>query len=177
MEGLDRGERPAAFLRVWNGLGFLERFLARADRLGEPVLIEFGRLRLPPARRDVFGGDGDGLEARFRDGERRGRRAQGLETDLLQGVGEEPALELNSVFGAAFAGLEFVQGGFGAVDKDFVVEDRGVEGRDEFEEIGLAFDEVGEEIGIVRGQGAELVEERLLGLQLLAERKTRVAVS
>jgi hypothetical protein len=68
------------------------------DRLGKPVLIEFGRLRLPPARRDVFGGDGDGVEAGFRDCERRGGRAQGLETDLLQGVGEEPALELNPVF-------------------------------------------------------------------------------
>jgi hypothetical protein len=42
-------------------------------------------------------------------------------------------------------------------------------------EIGLAFDEVGEEIWIVRGQGAELVEERLLGLQLLAQSEARVA--
>ena len=42
--------------------------------------------------------------------------------------------------------------------------------------IGLAFDEVDEEIGILGGEGAELVEERLLGFQLLAERKTRVAV-
>jgi hypothetical protein len=87
-----------------------------------------------------------------------------------------PDAELNPVFGGAFAGLEFVQGGFGAVGEGFVVEDRGVEGRDEFEEVGLAFDEVGEEIGVVRGQGAELVEERLLGLQLLAERPARVAV-
>jgi hypothetical protein len=79
-------------------------------------------------------------------------------------MGEEPALELDAVFGAAFAGLEFVQGGFGAIDENFVVDDRGVESRDEFEEIGLAFEEVGEEIGIVRGQVAELVEERLLGL-------------
>jgi len=98
-------------------------------------------------------------------------RAQGLETDLLQGMGEEPALELDAVFGGALAHLEFVQGGFGAVDEDFVLDDRGIEGRDEFEEIGLAFEEVGEEIGIVRGEGAELVEECLLGLQLLAERK------
>jgi hypothetical protein len=30
------------------------------------------------------------------------------------GMGEEPALELDAVFGGAFAGLEFVQGGFGA---------------------------------------------------------------
>jgi hypothetical protein len=82
--------------------------------------------------------------------------------DLLQGVGKEPALELNPVFGGAFARLEFVQAGFDAVDEGFVVDDRGVEGRDEFEEIGLAFDEVGEEIGILRGQGAELVEERFL---------------
>jgi hypothetical protein len=52
---------------------------------------------------------------------------------------------------------------------------RGVKGRDEFEEIGLAFEDVYEEIGIVRGQGAELVEERLFGLQLLAERAARVA--
>jgi|GEM_PF-3801372 len=42
--------------------------------------------------------------------------------------------------------------------------------------IGLAFDEVDEEIGILGGEGAELVEERLLGLQLLAERKAWVAV-
>jgi hypothetical protein len=42
--------------------------------------------------------------------------------------------------------------------------------------IGLAFDEVDEEIGILGGQGEELVEERLLGLQLLAERPARVAV-
>jgi hypothetical protein len=40
---------------------------------------------------------------------------------------------------------------------------RRVEGRDEFEEMGLAFEEVREEIGVVRGQGAELVEEGLLG--------------
>jgi len=48
--------------------------------------------------------------------------AQGLETDLL-GMGEEPALELAAVLGAAFASLEFVQGGFGAVGEAFVVED------------------------------------------------------
>jgi hypothetical protein len=42
--------------------------------------------------------------------------------------------------------------------------------------IGLAFDEVDEEIGILDGQGEELVVERLLGLQLLAERPARVAV-
>jgi hypothetical protein len=84
----------------------------------------------------TFGGDGDSLEARFRESERRGRRAQGLETDLLQGVREEPALELDVVFGGTFAGPEFVQGGFGAVDDDFVVDDRGFEGRDEFEQIG-----------------------------------------
>jgi hypothetical protein len=34
-----------------------------------------------------------------------------------------------------------------------------------FEEVGLAFDEVYEEIRFLGGQGAELVEERLLGLQ------------
>jgi len=66
MEGLDFSQRPAAFLWVREGRGLLECFLARADRLGKPVLIEFGRLRLPPARRDVFGDDGDRLEARFR---------------------------------------------------------------------------------------------------------------
>ena len=85
MEGLDLSQRSAAFLWVRNGLGLLERFVARADGLGEPVLIEFGRLRLPPARRDVFGGDGDGLEAGFCDGERRGRCAQDVEADLLGG--------------------------------------------------------------------------------------------
>jgi hypothetical protein len=57
-----------------------------------------------------------------------------------------------------------------------VLDDRGVESRDEFEGGGLAFDEVGEEIRVLRDQGAELVEERLLRLELLAERKTRVAV-
>src|ERR1700726_4791538 len=41
---------------------------------------------------------------------------------------------------------------------------------------GLVFEEVGEEIGILGGQGTELVEERLLGLQLLAERATLAAV-
>ena len=53
------------------GLGLLERFGAGADCLGEFVLIEFGRLRLPPARGDVFGGDSDGLDARLCEGERR----------------------------------------------------------------------------------------------------------
>ena len=53
-------------------------------------------------------------------------------------------------------------GGFGAFEEDFVVGDRGVEGRDELEEIGLAFEEVREEIGVVRGQGVELVEEGCL---------------
>ena len=38
------------------------------------------------------------------------------------------------------------------------------------------FDEVGEAIGIVGGQGVELVEERLLRLQLLAKREAWVAV-
>jgi hypothetical protein len=66
--------------------------------------------------------------------------------------------------------------GIRTIDEGFVVDDRGVEGGDEFEKVGLAFEDVGEEIGIVRGQGVELVEERLLGLQLLAERKARVAV-
>jgi hypothetical protein len=126
--------------------------------------------------RGCLPGDGDRLEAGFREGERRGRRVQGLETDLLQRVGEKPALQLDAVLGGAFAGLEFVQGGFGAVGEDFVVEDRGVEGRDEFEQIGLALKEVGEEIGILRGQGAELIEEGLLGLQFLAERTAWVAV-
>jgi len=90
-------------------------------------------------------------------------------------MGKEPALELDAVFGRAFTFLEFVQGCFGAIDEDFIVDDRGVEGRDEFEEVGLAFEDVYEEIGIVRGEGAELVEERLLGLQLLAGREARVA--
>jgi hypothetical protein len=85
----------------------------------------------PPARRDVFRGDGDCLEARVR----RGRRAQGLEADLLQGVREEPALDLNPGLGGAFAGLEFVRGGFAAVDEGFVVDDRGVESCDEVEEV------------------------------------------
>ncbi len=114
MEGLDGGERPAPFLRVRNGLGLLERIVARADCLGEFILIEFGRLRLPPAGRDVFGGDGDrevgfrdgDREAGFREGERRGGRAQGLEADLLQGMSDEPALELNPIFGGALARLE-----------------------------------------------------------------------
>jgi hypothetical protein len=34
----------------------------------------------------------------------------------------EPPLELNPVFGGTFAGLEFVQGGFGTGDEDFVME-------------------------------------------------------
>jgi hypothetical protein len=38
--------------------------------------------------------NGDGLEARFHDGER-----GSLETDLIKGMGEEPALELDAVFG------------------------------------------------------------------------------
>jgi hypothetical protein len=49
MECLDRGECPAAFLGVREGFGFFERLVAGADRPGEPVLIEFGRLRFPPA--------------------------------------------------------------------------------------------------------------------------------
>jgi hypothetical protein len=35
-------------------------------------------------------------------------------------VGEEPAPELDAVFGRASAGLEFAQHGFGAVDKAFL---------------------------------------------------------
>ena len=50
--------------------------------------------------------------------------------------------ELDAVVGGALAGLEFLQHGFRALGGDFVVEDRGVEGRDEFEQIGLAIDEV-----------------------------------
>ena len=74
MKGLDLGECPVAFFRVWNGLGFFERFLARADGFGEAVLIEFRRLWLPPARRDIFGSNYDRLGARFRDREGGGWR-------------------------------------------------------------------------------------------------------
>ena len=105
MHGLDRGECPAAFLRIREGFGFLEGFVADADRLGEPVLIEFGRLWFPPAGGDVFGGNGNRLEAGFRDGEGGGGRAQVLEADLLQGMGEEPALELDAGLDSAFARL------------------------------------------------------------------------
>jgi hypothetical protein len=77
-------------------------------------------------------------------------------------MGEEPALELDAGLDGAFARQQFVQGGFGAIDEGFVVEDRGFESRDEFKEVGLAFDEVGEELGILRDQGTELFEERLL---------------
>ena len=59
-------------------------------------------------------------QTRFREGKCRGGRAQGLEADLLQGVGEEPAPELDAVFGRASAGQEFAQHGFGAVDKAFL---------------------------------------------------------
>jgi hypothetical protein len=78
---------------------------------------------------------------------------------------------LSSMRGGAFAGLEFVQHGFYAVDEGFVVDDRGIEGRDEFDQVGLAFDEVAEEIRVVRGQGAELVEERLLGRSWLSAQR------
>jgi hypothetical protein len=87
------------------GLGLLERFGAGADCLGESVLIECGRLRLPPARGDVFGGDSDGLDARLCEGERRGGRAQGLETDLLEGMDEEPALELAAMSSGGWSRL------------------------------------------------------------------------
>jgi len=50
-------------------------------------------------------------------------------------MGKEPALELDAVFGGAFARLQFVQGGFGAVDEGFVVDDRGIKGCDEFERL------------------------------------------
>jgi hypothetical protein len=39
----------------------------------------------------------------------------------------------------AFARRPF-RGGLGGIDEDFVVEDRGVERRDEFEKVGLAFE-------------------------------------
>jgi hypothetical protein len=115
--------RPRSSGSVNACLRFFERLVTRADRFGEAFLIELGRLRLPPARRDVFRGDSDRLDAGFYEGERRGGgRAQGLEADLLQGVSEEPALELNPVFGGAFAGLEFVQGSFVAVDEGLVID-------------------------------------------------------
>ena len=49
-------------------------FSALADE-GDDAVGELGhrgglRLRLPPARRNIFGGDGNGLEARFREDER-----------------------------------------------------------------------------------------------------------
>ena len=147
--------------------------------LGEPVLIEFsGGCGFPLQRAAGMssGATAIALEAGFRDGEGGGGRAQVLEADLLQGMGEEPALELDTGLDGAFARLQFVQGGFGAIDEGFVVEDRGFESRDEFKEVGLNFDEVGEEIGILRDQGTELIEEQLLGLQLLAECKPWVAV-
>jgi len=66
---LRRAPRPR-FFGVREGRGLFEGFSRRADRLGEPVLIELGRLCFTSAP-DVFGGDGDRLEARFRKGERR----------------------------------------------------------------------------------------------------------
>ena len=88
MKGLDRRERPATVIGVRNGLGVLEGFFARADRLGEAILIELGGLRLPPARRNFFRRDRNRFDAGFRDGKRRGRRAQRLEADLMKGVSE-----------------------------------------------------------------------------------------
>ena len=58
----------------------------------KPGTVLLREYQFPPARRDVFRGDSDGLEAGFREGESGSGRAQGLEPDLLQGVGEEPAL-------------------------------------------------------------------------------------
>jgi hypothetical protein len=64
----------------------------------------------PKAREHADGHIAGLFLAGFREGERRGQRAQGLEADLLQGVGEKPALELDAFLSRAFAGLEFVQG-------------------------------------------------------------------
>ena len=133
MKGLDRRERPATVIGVRNGLGFLEGFFARADRLGEPILIELGRLRLPPARRNVFRRDRDRLDAGFGDGERRGRRAQRLEADLMKGVGEQPAFEIDAVFGGALSTLQFFERDFRAIDENFVVDDGSVERADELD--------------------------------------------
>lgn len=83
-------------------------------------------------------------------------------------VGEGLALELDAGLGGAFAGLEFVQGGFGAVDEGVVINNRGVEGPMSSRRLVS----VDEEIRVLDGEGAGPVEQRLLGLLLLAERKS-----
>ena len=59
----------------------------------------------------------------------------------MKGVGEQPAFEVNAVFGGAFAALQLFEREFYAVDQNFVVDDRSVERADELNEIGLALDE------------------------------------
>ena len=98
MKGLDRRKRPLALIGVRNGLGLLEGLLARTDRPGDAILVELGGLRLPPARGNVFRRDRNRLDAGLGDGKRRGWRAQRLEANLMKGVGEQPAFEVNAVF-------------------------------------------------------------------------------
>lgn len=176
MKGLDLGERVLPGLGVLDGLGGLQPLLAGADGLGERVLVEFGGLGLPPARGDVFGDDHDGLDAPFRDGERRGRRTEGLEADLMKRMGEKPAFHVDAVLGRVPSSLELLDDGLYALDERFVVGDRGVERTDQFNEIGLALDDVREEVGVVCGEGADLIEQGLPRFEFARERNAGIAV-
>ena len=75
--------------------------------------------------------------------------------------GEEPPAPFNCRLSSGTIALircsdQTADAGIGTIDEGFVVDDRGVEGGDEFEKVGLAFEDVGEEIGIVPwpGRGA-----------------------
>jgi hypothetical protein len=86
---------------------------------------------------------------------------------LLEGVREEPALQGAPGLGRAAAGLQLLDRRLDARREAFVLREGGVEGREEIEDGRLALEEVGEEVRVVRREGAELVEEDLLGREFV----------
>jgi hypothetical protein len=175
MEGLDCGQRSAAFLRVREGLGLLERFVAGADCLGD--LIEFRRLRLFHQR----AGMSSGATARaLRLASARVSVAVGVRRVLspiccrvwarsrrLSSMPVSAArLRAWSLSRAALApsarvSSSTIEASRAAMNSRRLVSPSRRSVR---------------KSGSLGGEGAELVEERLLGLQLLAERKAWVAV-
>ncbi len=92
----------------------------------------------------------------------------------MKGVGEQPALEVDAVFGGALSILELFEGDLGTFDENFILGNRGVEGADEFHEVGLPFDSIDEEIRVIGGTRADLVNERGFRLELSRKGDERV---
>ena len=95
----------------------------------------------------------------------------------MKSVGEQPAFEVNAVFARRVCDpASFSIAGFTPSTRISSSRIEASSGADELNKISLAFDEITEKIRVIGGERANLVDEGLLCLEFLAERKARVVV-